>query len=190
MNFMTFNAAYSLYPCATFHLAQNLVLRDDSDGDQRCLVKYAKRGWKTIANYWPQDQSTSDVFIINVHRFMGDNHCWILPFSMEGVETPPPLSTTSNIFHWDPIVHNSWTLTFSTMEPWKATAKYCVVKTPAFRFAYLCVPDRISDALTLFGKEQGNSQWKDLQEQPLHGPLPPYWQWYMSTLCHQNCIDV
>jgi hypothetical protein len=152
MNIIAFDAVYALYPRATFGEWQNLVMRDDSNHDQLCLAKYASRGWRTAANYWPQDESLLQLFFIGKRRFVGDNMCWNMKFTLDGVDTRPLLSPTSDGFEWDPIRNNSWMLTLPPAQPWKAVMQYQLVKTAAYRFAYLCVPNGLRDVLIDFGK--------------------------------------
>jgi hypothetical protein len=136
MNFITFDAAYSLYPNATFEHLLNLALKMESDNDQRCVAKYAKKGWRTIANFWPQDEQTAAIFAVENKRSIGDNMCWTLPLNVTCLPCRPRLSTRSEAFRWDPASHTSWLLQLNTYSPWKVAPSFCLVKTPVFRFTY------------------------------------------------------
>lgn len=57
MNIITYNAAYSLYPYATFVLRQGLVINEKNsraqDALMKSLMKYGKRRWRIMKNNSP-----------------------------------------------------------------------------------------------------------------------------------------
>lgn len=53
MNIITYNAAYSLYPYATFVLRQGLVINEKNSRAQDALMKYGKRRWRIMKNNSP-----------------------------------------------------------------------------------------------------------------------------------------
>ena len=182
MNFITFNAAYSLYPKATFEHTVNLALRNDCYNDQRCLAKYARRGWRTIGNFWPQDDATADIFALDRQRFVGDDKCWTILLDLEGVQTRPRLSPTSDPFQWDPVEHNSWCLSTTSAYPWRASTTFSFVKSPVFRFTYLCANDSLRFALNAFGRKQGVLQWKRVRRRKIRLGSAPDWIWNDSLV--------
>jgi hypothetical protein len=84
MNFIAFDAAYSLYSCATFEKHLNLIFHDKSEAD-KCIAKYALRGWLAIANVWPQRHGLEKLFLLNQDRSVTDSHCWVVPLDLTGV---------------------------------------------------------------------------------------------------------
>ena len=182
MNFITFNAAYSLYPKATFDHTLNLALRNDCYNDQRCLAKYAHRGWRTIGNFWPQDNTTAQLFALDQDRFVGDSICWTILLDLEGVQNRPRLSSTSDAFDWDPAERNSWSLATTSAYPWRASTTFSFAKSPVFRFTYLCANEPLRFALTSFGRKQGVLQWKRVKRRKLKLGSRTDWTWYDSLV--------
>ena len=89
MNFITHEAAYSLYPLATFEKRCALVFIDDR-GSERALAKYAARGFKMLkanvdfrkCRQGPyKDPLCSPGLMIDCRRGVGDRFTWVLPFS-------------------------------------------------------------------------------------------------------------
>ena len=73
MNVITHNAAYSLYPYATFELKSALVLtRDESARTKAAIEKYASRGLRMLD---PRSPSlTYDPHEV-ARFFLGERHC-------------------------------------------------------------------------------------------------------------------
>ena len=180
MNFIAFDAAYSLYPRATFEQHLNLALTIDSYNDQRCVAKYARRGWRTAGNFWPQDEYTTALFSINEQRFVSDDLCWKLNLDVKRLPRKPRLSPRSEAFPWDPASITSWTLHTTTCSPWKVAPKFMLVKTPVFRFTYMCATDTMRDTLSTFGNQQGLLQWRRVDERETRVTMPADWSWYVS----------
>ena len=86
MNFITHEAAYSLYPLATFEKRCALVFIDDL-GSERALAKYAARGFKMLKTHVDfhrgpyTDPSCSPGLMIDCRREVGDRFTWVHPFS-------------------------------------------------------------------------------------------------------------
>jgi hypothetical protein len=82
MNFITYEAAYSLYPRATFEDFAALPFSRGRVNDGKVWEKYSRRGWTMI-----QDTDTAfscnNSFSIGRRRFVGDQCSWKLPLSFE-----------------------------------------------------------------------------------------------------------
>lgn len=78
------DAAYSLYPYATFELNSALVLtRDGSARTKAALKKYASRGFRMLDPRSPSptyDAQEVARFFVGRHRRVDDRHSWIIPF--------------------------------------------------------------------------------------------------------------
>ena len=159
MNFIAYDAAYSLYPRATFQHKINLVFKHDTPNDRRCISKYGIRGWTPVANTSVNAKSVDNAFYVGQHRFVGDPRCWKLPLDTSTIRPRPRLSHTSEPFHWDPAIQNSWILQINPVTDY-ITPAFLLATSPAFRFKYLCGTRIAYDALTLFGNTQSNIQWR------------------------------
>jgi hypothetical protein len=164
MNFIAFDAAYSIYPRATFEERRALSFASLSERDVRALGKYALRGWSILSNIWPHEAQTSRAsFYMDIPRRVRDGRSWVVPLNMKGVEPRPRPSPLSEPFPWDPVVHNSWTLVkpHSTS---KMFMSYCILKPTIFRYAYLISDVELIRGLIQFFKEQGGIEhWKSAE---------------------------
>jgi hypothetical protein len=152
MNFITFDAAYALYPQATFEDRQALSFAELSQRDTVALGKYATRGWSIAANIWPRAGQTKTLFHPDITRWVRDQHTWMIPLDTDGVTPPPLLSPPSAPFGEDPAVFNSWKLK-------KEGSSYrigCnIVHSTIFRHQYLVADKELFENLLAFLKEQG-----------------------------------
>jgi hypothetical protein len=186
MNFIAFDAAYSLYPRATFKNRLNLALKDDDDAERRCLAKYAFRGWQTIANVWPNQPSLTDSFYRDITRRVGDGRCWVVKLDTTGVARRPRLSLPSEQFIWDPSEYNSWVLSQSS-KPWRVDPTYHLVKTGVFRYAYLCANSSDHEVLKRHGQHFAELQWLKANRDNL--PLNAgTWTWQTFLSLHTDSI--
>jgi hypothetical protein len=157
MNFIAFDAAYSLYPRATFEECRALSFASLDDRDIQALGKYARRGWSIIANIWPHelDSPRFASFCITKERWVKDPLSWVVPLDMTGVEPRPPLLPMSERFDWDPAVHNSWSIIKWTNGS-KMFMAYHVLKPTIFRYAYLVSDLDLIVSMKTFLREQGS----------------------------------
>jgi len=102
-----------------------------------------------------------------------------------GVDTPPPLSSTTAALDWDLIEYNSWQFTPSDSEDDNINLNHYLTKTPAYGFAYLCFPIDVHHALMKFGRDKGIAQWRTLKTRLLTGPMPNDWVGWPCTDDHQ-----
>ena len=158
MNFIAYDAAYSLYPRATFEDKVNLVFKHDTPNDRRCIGKYTVRGWTPVINTSENEKPFNNLFYVGQPRFVDDPRCWRLPLDTSGIQRRRRLSQTSEPFHWDPAVQNSWVLQISPVTDY-ITPAFLVATSSVFRFKYLCGTRTAYDVLTMFGHTQSKIQW-------------------------------
>jgi hypothetical protein len=175
MNFIAYDAAYSLYPKATFEDRRNLVFKDGNDNDQRCIAKYAKRGWYAVANVWPQDPQVSNLFHVGTHRLVHDDKSWVMPLDTTDVTAHPRLSACSDPIYWDPCRHNGWILTSGGHE-WKMHLVYFLTRSSIYRYGYLTSTVVMHNSLKMFGKYHKRVQFKRVAKKQQKG-LTISWRW-------------
>jgi hypothetical protein len=157
MNFITFDAAYALYPLATFEERRALSFSGNDERDLEALGKYATRGWSIISNIWPHEAKTTKAsFYQDERRWVRDGLGWIVPLDKAGVESPPKVSPLSEKFTWDPVEYNSWML----VKAGKMYMAYDVVKPTIFRYGYLVSDRNLVAFLILFFQDQGSIEHK------------------------------
>jgi hypothetical protein len=136
MNVISYNAAYSLYPRATFEERRTVSMSVSNDSEEDALGKYAIRGWKILYDIFPHEQKNpKSSFYMFQTRWVDDKKSWVIPLDLTGVEMRPPLSETSDAFTWDPVIQNSWTLARDNSDVLLMT--YHVAKSTVFRYNYL-----------------------------------------------------
>ncbi|KAG2062926.1 hypothetical protein BDR04DRAFT_954237, partial [Suillus decipiens] len=111
MNVITFDAAYSFYPIATFEERSSLRI-PASGAFPGALAKCIKMGWRIYAVFRPWDvaRPSTSPFFPNETRWVGDRRCWSISLDTSGVQTRPALSPSSQQFSWDPSLYNGWIL--------------------------------------------------------------------------------
>lgn len=179
MNFIAFDAAYSLYPQATFEERRALSLSDVTEHDTSALGKYAVRGWSLISNIWPHEATTSkSSFHMEATRWVRDDHSWCIPLDTTGVKRRPRLSPRSDDISWDPVVHNSWSL----IRRDNMLMDYYTLKPTIFRYCYLVHERGLFDMLLDFFKDQGLMEhMKAVNLTP--GQARDSWTWCVVQLC-------
>lgn len=154
MNIITYDAAYSLYPKATFGERRTLALSVETPNEERALGKYAVRGWRITQNILSHEERDSkSSFYLDSTRWVDDKKSWVVSFDLSGVVMPPPLSMTSESFDWDPSVQNSWTLIKRGRS--KVLITYRVAKSTLFRYNYLVADVEFMKMLLGFFQDQG-----------------------------------
>ncbi|KAG2134676.1 hypothetical protein BD769DRAFT_1443076 [Suillus cothurnatus] len=178
MNIITFDAAYSFYPIATFENRCALKI-PGSRHRPDVLAKYIKRGWRVYSVFRPGDvaQPYESPFLPNVTRWVGDRHCWTVPLDTSGVTPRTALSPSSEQFSWDPSTQNGWKMltapsSFPSLSVPEMDAK--LIATTVFRYNYM-VP---SDALSL--EIRG---WAFSQGKLYHELVTRYdWTWFDAEI--------
>ena len=159
MNFITSQAAYSLYPRATFTERTSLPFEISTIGDTQALAKYENRGWRTIND--DSELVLANSFFPERIRRVGDSGCWVLPLDMAGVAPPSDLPPDPLAMKWDPSTMCTWTLRISR-DPIRMFMTYWIVNPPIFRYTYLmadCGPT-VNRMLPFF-RAQGRKQWTE-----------------------------
>lgn len=134
MNIITFDAAYSLYPAATFEERTSLWIPASPDvmtpARSNVLAKYAKRGWSFTPVLTPRK---SHLFHVSEERFVGDRYTWTVRLSTDNIPHRPRLLPTSPVFNWDPVVQNSWSL---SKADGRLFMRYCFLRSYCLRYVY------------------------------------------------------
>ncbi|KAG2132329.1 hypothetical protein DEU56DRAFT_739507 [Suillus clintonianus] len=132
MNFIAFDAAYSLYPIATFEDRSTLqVWRERPLHDLTVPIKYGQRGFQWFSTL--PGNMTSQSFYPHRIRTVGDQYTWRLALDMQGVELRPQMSLSSTPFQFDPVTCNGWSLLERDEE--MATV-YEPIQSSIFRYNY------------------------------------------------------
>jgi hypothetical protein len=93
MNFISYEAAYSIYPQATFEDFTAILFSRERDCDRAVWDKYTRRGWTMLKDNDITFSST-EFFSIGCHREVCDLLTWRLPLPFEnlGLGTVPILA--------------------------------------------------------------------------------------------------
>lgn len=159
MNIITFDAAYSFYPVATFEDRSALKI-PGSKHRPNVLAKYIRRGWRVYSVFRPVDltQPYKSPFLPNVPRWVGDCYCWTVPLDTSGVIPRTALSPSSERFSWDPSTQNGWTM----LDEPSTLDDLCVpemdtnlIATTVFRYNYLVPSKSLSMAICTWANSQG-----------------------------------
>ncbi|KAG1770282.1 hypothetical protein EV702DRAFT_1271103 [Suillus placidus] len=186
MNIITFDAAYSFYPIATFEDRSALKI-PGSRHRPDVLSKYIKRGWRVHTVFGPKDlaQPYESPFLPNVTRWVGDRHCWTVPLDTSGVKLRTALSPSSEQFSWDPSTQNGWTML--TKPSTRASLRIPemdvnLIATTVFRYNYI-VP---SESLSLAIRDWANSQGKLYHEIVTRSN----WTWFDAEIPRFRILSV
>jgi len=154
MNFISYNAAYCLYPRATFEERRTVSMSVSNQGEAEALGKYAVRGWKILHEIWAhEEKNTKSSFYMYHPRWVDDERSWAIPLDLTGVVMRPPPSVTSDAFTWDPVIQNSWKL--ARNNGGKLLMTYHVAKSTLFRYNYLVADHPFMQKLVTFFMHQG-----------------------------------
>lgn len=178
MNIITFDAAYSFYPIATFEDRSALKI-PGSRHRPDVLAKYIKRGWRAYSVLRPGDlaQPYESPFLPNVTRWVGDRHCWTVPLDTSGVTPRTALSPSSEQFSWDPSTQNGWTIlttpsSLASLSIPEMDTK--LIATTVFRYNYLVPSDSLSLAIRGWARSQGKLY---------HGTVTRHnWTWFDAEI--------
>ena len=163
MNFISFDAAYSLYPRATFGERRTLCFAGLTESDIRALAKYSLRGWATLTNLWAHEFTNS--FHVDTNRWVTDSLSWVVPLDTTGLQLRPRLSPVSQPFFWDPVRYNSWMLTKPTRAS-KMYIAYHMLKPTLFRYTYMFADIKVIRSMGDFLVEQGRLEHAKMADIP------------------------
>lgn len=131
MNVITFNAAYSFYPVATFEKRSNFICLSDKHSlrprQASALRKYENRGWSEQRGaYHVLLRKFGSPFFFESTRWVGDKKCWSIPLDTRDiVKLAKRLGDQEIDYHLknDPFSLNGWTMRYDTTES-KLTMEY------------------------------------------------------------------
>ncbi|KAG2741574.1 hypothetical protein P692DRAFT_201675502, partial [Suillus brevipes Sb2] len=133
MNFIAFDAAYSLYPIATFENRNTLqVWRARPLHDASVPIKYGQQGFQWLSTL-PLNTSLSTSFYPHMTRIVCDQYTWKLPLDIQGVDLRPQMSSSSTPFQFDPVTCNGWSL---LEHHGQMATVYQPIQTAIFRYNY------------------------------------------------------
>jgi len=178
MNFITYEAAYSLYPRATFEDHQNLELAVLPMGT-RSLGRNAERGWRTISSLWPHSVSIPREFFVGAARSSTDKMTWRVSLDGTGVQTPPLLSISSAPRTADPSTFNSWVLS-ETSSGWSVAPQMVMLKSGVLRYTYTCATIGLRNKLKIMLDKKWDLQLECMKNLP-SADKPTAWTWYVSA---------
>ena len=125
MNFIAYNAAYSLYPRATFDRRVGIPFaweassaglsspvtpdRNKPIRREAAYSKYTDRGWTFVRDMSRKSMdSISAVIAPGVVRFLDDRFTWVVPLGTDGLDLEEPIFPCTP--EKDPFIVNSWIL--------------------------------------------------------------------------------
>jgi hypothetical protein len=157
MNFISSDAAYALYPVATFENRTALGM-PSSRVSPVAIRKYLTRGWRVYFMPTSNDLAhpTTPPFLLNQVRWVADKHTWTLPLDQTGVKARPPLSRTSDPLTFDPVRFNGWQLKVCRGQDTNGyECHYYPVSTTVFRYNYAIPDEALSFTIRDWANHQG-----------------------------------
>lgn len=106
LNYITWNKAVSLYPCATFERRRSLILTENLSFAV-AQAKYLARGFTFQDTLTPDEAKSPGPFQAGP-RYVGDKRTWILNLETESI---PSTSVPASRRVYDPETIHSWDLT-------------------------------------------------------------------------------
>ncbi|KAG1746142.1 hypothetical protein EDB19DRAFT_1690698 [Suillus lakei] len=153
MNFIAFDAAYSLYPVGTFENRDTLsVWRARPLHDLTVVIKYGERGFAWLSTLSAGTSSQNSPFHPFTDRTVGDQYTWKLPLDTQELALRPQMSPSSSPFQCDPVIYNGWAL--ERVQHGMGTV-YKTVKSSVFRYNYTTTNYKLNFKLWLFAIEHG-----------------------------------
>ena len=119
MNVISCEAAYSLYPKATFEQRSSLVTRsrDRFTGNtEDALCKYDQRGFNTTFQVNTALERRSPAFFNDKYRYIEDSHCWKISLDTKGITQRIHVTPGSQPFECDPVVASGWQLWYGVYD--------------------------------------------------------------------------
>jgi hypothetical protein len=165
MNIITFDAAYSFYPVATFE--ERMAIQIPGSNRLDVIAKYVKRGWRVYAVFGPEHVTRSERYLLNEKRWVGDRHCWSIPLDTTGVTPRPALSLSSERFSWDPSIQNGWIMECEGDSPATLVPKMRthLVMTTIFRYNYSLPDQKLAKEIRSWSLSQGQLNHVQLTKQ-------------------------
>ncbi|OJA21065.1 hypothetical protein AZE42_06812 [Rhizopogon vesiculosus] len=153
MNFIAFDAVYSLYPVATFEHRNTLqVWRARSLQDLDVMLKYDERGFTWLCSLAVGTPLQKSPFYPSKSRTVGDRHTWKLTLPTQGIDLRPQMNPSSSLVQWDPVIFNGWSL---EQEHEGMTTVYKPIKSAVLRYNYTTANCKLYFRLWQFILTQG-----------------------------------
>ncbi|KAI0681753.1 hypothetical protein C8T65DRAFT_714348 [Cerioporus squamosus] len=190
MNIITYNAAYSLYPYATFERRDTLLVNLESQ-TQDALAKYSARGWRVLANpsplnEWlirpePHNPLYSPWFFINTACWVCDNKSWVIQLDMDGVMPLPLPSASSQDPGWDPVAECGWQL---YLVKWSSEVKlaFDIINSTIFCWRYTAPSVEYIESLFPFLRSQGRMEHAKIPKGKTREDIADAWTWWVLRL--------
>jgi hypothetical protein len=140
MNFITYEAAYSLYPGPTFDHRITLTSGEVGESQITAIAKYKRRGWTATHNMYYLPRKYRNAFLSDVPRWVKDSHTWRIP--LKALDVPPRRGTFASLpLEGDPAIANSWRLTTegsvrNTMAVNNTTGNFFVAQCLRYRYMF------------------------------------------------------
>jgi len=157
MNFISSDAAYSLYPIATFEERSGMGM-PSAGSSPSAIQKYTQRGWRTyfIPTPYHTEHPTEPPFFLDQARWVGDHHTWVMPLDQTGVKKRPPLSPASAPLTFDPVLCNGWKMSEDTRNPSNGCdTNYYPLRTTLFRYNYAIPVESLAFSIRTWATLQG-----------------------------------
>lgn len=170
MNFITSDAAYSLYPRATFE-ERSALGTPASRHAATALQKYVQRGWR-IYFLPPPDviaNPAQSPFMLDQVRWVCDKHTWVVPLDQTGVKKRPPSSRTSAPLPCDPALFNGWRFTSDKTNGFDC--HYYPVQSTVFRYNYAIPDEKLQLMIRGWVTQQGRYSHEQFSKED--------WVWYV-----------
>ena len=159
MNLIAYDAAYSMYPTATFNKKTSLAFKASTPAELRAHAKYRQRGWTILDNVWSSDNADLDFFFVNAIRYVGDSMSWTIPFDTSGLQLRNCLSQCSRRFTWDAVRYNSWVLSPAAGSG-RVFPDFKVVRSSVLRYTYVAATLAILRGLVRPANKYAIKRWK------------------------------
>ncbi|PPQ80116.1 hypothetical protein CVT26_012167 [Gymnopilus dilepis] len=142
MNVITHEAAYSLYPYATFEQKRSLIISTEGSKQDSARAKYAERGWEMVGRLSQNEIGDSSSAFAQGERYLGDSRCWKIPIL-------PKLDLPESF-----IEVNTWSLKYNTAR--EGVMAFKILLTDHLRYSYVIVDESMQNFLTptLLGPEE------------------------------------
>ncbi|KAH9918734.1 uncharacterized protein BXZ73DRAFT_92162 [Epithele typhae] len=182
MNIITYNAAYSLYPYATFEQHEAVVINNGSLQAKAALVKYSARGWRIIANPSPLIPLLDRrAFHPNVPRWVCDGKTWMIPLDLDDIALPEAPSASSARLTGDPVAECGWML--EGRDTALAVSLQVLASTVLlWRYTVGCGDLGHWSVLIAFLKAQGKLEHMKIPSGKVKQDASDVWTWWDSVL--------
>jgi hypothetical protein len=178
MNVIAFDAAYSLYPRATFDFRCGLSLAQISPREAKALAKYATRGWAIHSTIWPHEEDTLQrLFKVYDLRRMGDRDSWVIPLDTTNITLRSPFTLSSPPFTEDPAIFSSWKLTESTSESGQYRMAYHFLSSTILKYDYVNADRDFLLVMIPFFQKQGVLEHSKFRGLPKSNSDQEAWTW-------------